>query len=132
MEINFMIFWKEWVAEKKDLLDKVSQMLKDIFPNSGDDFITFKDNSDVHFLSYKISSDKSEMVYLKIMCDYSEAKAAIILSRVKDKICNGSHRGDYSIICTYDEASLSFCCRLMKPLGIFERRLRQIMYLTTV
>ena len=108
MEINFMIFWKEKVTEKKDLLANVSQMLKDIFPNSGDDNISFNDNSDVHSLSYKISTDKTEMVYLKIMCDYSEAKAAIVLSRVKDKICNGNHRGNYSIICTYDEAVFRF------------------------
>ncbi len=132
METNLMIIWKQKALEKKFILPKIKEMLKLIFPDTNDECICYSENNTTHFLQYKITKDESDTVYLKIECKYSEAKAATILSNVRDKICGGDYRKDYSIICTYDEASLSFCCRLMKPLGVFERRLRQVMYLTTV
>lgn len=133
MEIDFMILWKKKVSEKKALLKKVSEMLETVFPNTDSNYLLYVENSDkTHSLPYKISSNSDDVVYLKIECDYSEAKSAKILSMVREKICNGTHRANFSIICTYDDASLSFCCRLMKPFGIFERKLREVMYLTTV
>lgn len=132
MEIDFMILWKSKVSDKTDLLSKIKDMLKQLFTEVKSDYIIFTDkDSNIFEIPYKCSKHNNE-VYLKIECDYSEAKAAKILSTIRDNITQGKHRADYSIICTYDEASLSYCCRLMKPFGIFERRLRELMYLITI
>ena len=133
MEIDFMILWKKKVAEKTDLLKKVKSMLKVIFTNTESDELHYTDeDSIIHFLPYSISSTSDDIVYLKIQCNYSESKGAEVLSKVRDILCKGKHKAEFSIICTYDDASLSFCCRLMKPFGVFERRLRELLYLTTV
>lgn len=133
MEIDFMILWKEKVLNKNNILDRITEMLDILFPDTTSENISFVENTDiVHLLPYKISDSTDNTVYLKIECNYSEAESARILSIIRDKVCKGKHKKDFSIICTYDEASLSFCSRLMKPFGIFERRLREVMYLITV
>lgn len=133
MEIDFMILWKNKILEQKDLLEKVSQMLETIFPNTKSNELCYIDKNNKNcFLPYNISNDSNKVVYLKIECGYSDAKSSEILSVIRDKLCAGPHRANFSIICTYDDASLSFCCRLMNPFGVFERRLREIVYLTTV
>lgn len=132
MEIDFMILWKEKAKTNDDILSRVKNMLNKLFDNISDYDITYTYNKTDNILPYKISKDNNNIVYLKVECNSSEAKAANILSSFKNILCNGKHREDFSIICTLDEASLSFCCRLMKYFGIFERRLREIMYLSTV
>lgn len=133
MEINFMILWKEKITDKTDMLSKVSKMISMIFPNTDKDKICFEEKDNIiHMLPYKISNNKDIIVYMKIECHYSEAKSARVLSLIKNKIYQGKHRADFSIICTYDEASLSYCCRLMNPLGKFERLLRELIYMITV
>ncbi len=133
MEIDFMILWKKTSSERKDLLQSVFETLQLVFPNTDSNNLIFEaSSSETHSLPYKISNSSNDVVYLKIECDYSEARSSRILSMVRDKLCSGRHRSDFSIICTYDDASLSFCCRLMKPFGVFERRLREIMYMTIV
>lgn len=133
MEIDYIILWKEKVEDKTNIHSKVLEMLKTIFPNTNSSVISFQESADkIHTLPYQISSNTDDTVYLKLECNYSEAKAAEVLSVVRDKITQGKYRSDFSIIFTYDEASLSYCCRLMRPFGVFERRLREIMYFTTV
>ncbi len=133
MEIDFMILWKKNVSEKTNLQKSVLEMLEMVFPNTNLEELFFKESHNItHILPYKISNNSTDIVYLKIECNYSDAKAAKTLSLVRDKLCLGKHKAKFSIICSYDDASLSFCCRLMKPFGVFERRLREIMYLSTV
>lgn len=107
-------------------------MLTQLFRNvKSSKFYLDSDDGNSYEFDYK-NSERDEKVYLKISCNYSEAKSAKLLSNIRDTIYNGEHRKDFLIICTYDEASLSYCCRLMKPFGMFERHLRELMYLITV
>lgn len=132
MEIDFLIQWNNKVIDKTDLASKIKEMLTQLFRNVEDNKFYFDlDDDNDYKVDYK-NSEKDEKVYLKISCDYSEAKSAKVLSSIRDIICNGEHRKDFLVICTYDEASLSYCCRLMRPFGIFERHLRELMYLITV
>lgn len=132
MEIDFMFLWKSKVSDKRDLFSKVKDMLVQVFPDTQKDYISFIINNEIFKIPYKCSKGSDDSVYLKIECNQSDAKSAKILSAIREKICNGKHRKDFSIISTFDEASLSYCCRLMKPFGVFERRLRELMYLITV
>lgn len=132
MEIDFLIQWKNKVTDKTNLALKIKEMLTQLFRDvKSSKFYFDSDDGNSYEFDYK-HSERNEKVYLKISCNYSEAKSAKLLSSIRDVICNGKHRKDFLIICTYDEASLSYCCRLMKPFGIFERHLRELMYLITV
>lgn len=132
MEINFMIFWKKNVKDKKDISTKVKKMISDIFPETDEKYINTTFQNEEYQLPYKISSQNDEIIYLKIEHTHSEIREANILSFVRDNLYRSNQHCNFSIICTYDEASLTYCCKLMKPFGIFERKLREIMYLTTV
>ena len=132
MEIDFLIQWKNKVTDKTDLTSKVKEMLTQLFRDvKSNKFYFDSDDGNSYKLDYK-NSERDEKIYLKILCNYSEAKSDKFLSSIRDIIYNGKHRKDFLIICTYDEASLSYCCRLMKPFGMFERHLRELMYLITV
>lgn len=69
---------------------------------------------------------------MKITCPYSEMKAADILDKIKLSMQRGKHKANLNVILIYDEVSQTYCCKLMKYFGIFERRLRQLMYLTLI
>lgn len=129
MEIDFLIRWNKKVSDEMNLAKKVKEMMDKLFLNLTDD--TFNFNTDDTTLNYKCS-EKNNQVYLKITSEYSDAKSAKLLSAIRDLICKGDHRKDYYIICTYDGASLSYCCRLMEPMGTFERHLRKLMYIIVV
>lgn len=131
MEINFIIQWKNSVENRTGLAAKVKDMLKTLFDDLSDDrFFYTTGGSDRHCVQYHLS-EKDDKVYLQLTNEDSEARAALTLSSIREIIAKGYHRRDLLIICSYDEASLSYCCRLMRPMGIFERHLRELMYQIT-
>lgn len=132
MEIAFIILWKEKIKDNTDLTDKIKDMLKQVFEAVTDDSFSYTFN-EKHSYSFNYSlSEKDDKAYLKITNKESDTIAAKALSSIRDILSKGKHRNDFYIICSYDEASLSYCCRLMKPMGIFERHLRELMYLITI
>lgn len=131
MEIDFIIQWKDVVKNKTDLASKVKDMLTELFNNVSDNSFSYTTDDNIsHLLEYQLS-EKDKKSYFKIISNESEARAAHMLSSIREIISKGKHRKDFLIICSYDEASLSYCCRLMKPMGVFERHLRELMYLIT-
>lgn len=131
MEIDFIIQWKNGVESRTDLVTEVKDMLKTLFDNFSDDSFSYTtDDNNSHCMQYYLS-EKDSKVYLQITNADSEACAALALSSIRETISKGYHRRNFLIICSYDEASLSYCCRLMKPMGIFERHLRELMYQIT-
>ncbi|GEM_PF-4503654 len=132
MEIDFLIQWNKKASDQTNLAVKVKEMMNLLFLNVTDD--TFDYNSDdtsLYSLNYK-GSEKNNKVFLKIISKNSDANSAKQLSAIRDLICNSEYRRNYHIICTYDEASLYYCCRLMEPMGTFERHLREFMYIIVV
>lgn len=131
MEIDFIIQWKDGVNNKTDLAPKVKEMLTDLFNNISDNSFSYTaDDKISHLLEYQLS-EKDKKAYLQVISAESEARASHTLSSIREIVSKGKHRKDFLIICSYDEASLSYCCRLMKPMGTFERHLRELMYLIT-
>lgn len=51
---------------------------------------------------------------------------------LKNRIRNGIHRKDFRIIIIYDEASEYYCTKLSRFISIFERKLRQFIYIITL
>lgn len=59
-------------------------------------------------------------------------KSAEILDRVRIALQQGPHKANLNVILIYDEVSQVYCCKLMHHFGIFERSLRELMYLTLI
>ncbi len=133
MEVNYIFIQKNNENDRESIHSKVENMLFSLFNSSDLDKLNITDSKGNLYAIYaELSSEESNMVYLKIMCDEKPAKAAEILDKASQIITKGYHRKDYFITKTYDEASHSFCCRTMSHFGKFERRLRELIYLTII
>lgn len=127
-----MILRKSKTPDNTGLLSEIKDIFKQLFTDVKNDHIIFTNiDNNVFEMPYKCS-ESNKSVYLKIECDCSEAKAAKILSIIRNNITQEMSKAGYSAICTFDEASLSYCCRLMRSFGKLERRLRELLYLITV
>lgn len=133
MELNYIFILKPNATRDMRIEKRIKMMLLDLFSNkSYDDCLTIIDNNINYEIKYKISRENDDLAYVKFECNYTEAQSALALDKIAADINTSNERRDFQIIKSYDEASLSFCCRLMKPFGTYERRLRELIYLTIV
>lgn len=133
MEVNYIFVQKDNKNNSEPFHSKIENMLFSLFSSSELDKLNISDSKQNSYTIYaELSNEDSNMVYLKIICDEKPSKAAEILDKASKIITNGPHRKDYYITKTYDEASHSFCCRTMSHFGVFERRLRELIYLTII
>lgn len=131
MEIDFIFLKKENTKSDLSLKGLVFELLKKNFIEE-DGSIYYIDEEDIkQEVSYQMSENNNN-IYMKITCPYSEMKAADILDKIKLSMQRGKHKANLNVILIYDEVSQTYCCKLMKYFGIFERRLRQLMYLTLI
>ena len=72
------------------------------------------------------------MVFLKLSCNATPARAAKYLDSVTNRLIQGEHRKTWNIVISYDEVSQLYCCKLMPLFGIFERRIRELVYITII
>ena len=72
------------------------------------------------------------MIFLKLSCNDTPAKAAKYLDSVTNRLIQGEHRKTWNIVISYDEVSQLYCCKLMPLFGIFERRIRELVYITII
>lgn len=72
------------------------------------------------------------MIFLKLSCNETPAKAAKYLDSVTNRLIQGEHRKTWNIVISYDEVSQLYCCKLMPLFGIFERRIRELVYITII
>ena len=72
------------------------------------------------------------MVFLKLSCDGTSVKAAKYLDFATNRLIQGEHRKTWNIVISYDEVSQLYCCKLMPLFGIFERRIRELVYITII
>lgn len=120
-------------------LDKKNRELShDILVENFKDRLDFKDKQifcDEISFNYKFQKSKNKnnirlkISTLKGTSTRIEAKEIDIL---KNRIKNGSHRKDYRIIIVYDGASEYCCTKLSRFISIFERKLRQFIYIITL
>ena len=49
-----------------------------------------------------------------------------------NKLIRGEHRKNWNIVISYDEVSQLYCCKLMPLFGKFERKTRELVYITII
>lgn len=134
MEANLIILPKN---TEKNTLDRgfksrVRRTLGELYDNISDEDITVTPRTRTFIVHYKLSSKKSNMLFLYLSCDESGSKSAEALSHVICTFQRGQHRKDWNIVVSYDEASHYYCCKLMDGFGKFERKTRELVYITLI
>lgn len=131
MEIDFIFLKKENAQSDSSLKDLVLDLLGKIFVEVDGKIYYEDEKKQKQEVCYQLS-EKNSNLYLKVSCTYSEMKSAEILDRVRIALQQGPHKANLNVILIYDEVSQVYCCKLMHHFGIFERRLRELMYLTLI
>ena len=131
MEIDFIFLKKEKAETDSSLKELVLELLGKIFVEVDGKIYYEDEKKQRQQICYQLS-EKNNNLYLKVSCVYSEMKSAEILDRVRSALQKGPHKARLNAILIYDEVSQVYCCKLMHYFGIFERRLRQLMYLTLI
>ena len=134
MEANLIILSKAIEDKQLDigLKDHVKKALSNIYTDVTDNMFKVQPRNDEFDIRYKMSSKSSDMLFLKLSCDNSPSKAAEAISYAVLLLKNGSHRKDWNIVVSYDESSHYYCCKLMNGFGKFERKTRNLIYITLI
>ena len=132
MEVDLIFLPRDESLTEADIKSNLDNMLNTLFSDVYANSFTIKldEKEEFFFYEYNISSDN--ILYLKIKCKTSDARAAKYLNKAICAICKGKHKGGFYIIKSYDEVSM-YCCNMLMPyFGEFERKLRQVLYITFV
>lgn len=134
MEVDVIILPKD--GSKQELQLGMKQAIKNIFEKLynilQDESFQFDLDGECVNVKYQLSSKNANMVFVKFECEYTPAKAARVLDCCINKLIQGEHRKDWNIVITYDEVSQLYCCKLMPLFGTFERRTRELVYITVI
>lgn len=134
MEANLIILPKHTEKNTLDMgfKNRVKKTFEELYENVTDDEITVCPRKQSFVIQYRLSSKKSNMLFLKLSCKESDSKSAEALSYVIGSFQKGQHRKDWNIVVTFDEASQYYCCKLMDGFGKFERKTRELVYTTLI
>lgn len=134
MEVDIIILPKD--GGKQELQLGMKQAIKKVFmklyENVQDECFQFDLDGESVSIKYQLSSKNANMVFIKFECEYTPAKSARVLDCCINKLIQGEHRKDWNIVITYDEVSQLYCCKLMPLFGTFERRTRELVYITVI
>ena len=131
--ISKYIFIKKDKTPTKDdeMVKDIEKMFKSIFFNVENKQISLTED-DSSVIKYKMANGENNSLFLIVKCENSEMTAAKTLDKFSYTLTQGKHRKDYYIINSYNEASHTFCSKLMPILGEFERLVREFIYITVV
>lgn len=129
MENSYILIHQDNSSMHLALKYNIRKVFEEIFFSTTTDKIYLDENE---FVTYSLSTKDKNLIYLKIESDLSDMKAAHLLDSFSNKFERCEQRKDYKIIKTYSQSSNLYCCKLMKPFGEFERRLRELIYLTVI
>lgn len=110
----------------------------DLFKQMFQNIILFEQKSlcldDLRF-SYSIQKSEAQKgIRLKVVTleDKSTKKEADNITTLKSALSRGKHRRDYHIAYIFDGASEYYCNKLSRFISIFERKLRQFIYINVL
>ena len=134
MEVDIIILPKEGSKQKLQLGMKhtIRNVFKKIYSDVKDESFQFDLDGEYVEIKYQLSSKNANMLFTKFECKYTPVKSAKVLDCCINKLIRGEHRKDWNIVITYDEVSQLYCCKLMPLFGIFERRTRELVYITII
>lgn len=108
------------------------------FKNSFSKIITFEEQAlyleGIKF-NYKIQkSEAGKGIRLKVVSVEARntKKEADKISNLKNALTKGVHRSEYHIVFIFDGPSEYYCNKLMRMMSVFERKLRQFIYLNVL
>lgn len=134
MEVDVIVLPKD--GSKQELQLEMKQTIKNVFKklylDVQDEDFQFDLDGEIVEIKYQLSSKNANMVFVKFECEYTPAKSAKVLDCCINKLIQGEHRKDWNIVITYDEVSQMYCCKLMPLFGTFERRTRELVYITVI
>lgn len=134
MEVDVIILPKEGSKYKLQLGMKqtIRNVFKKIYSDVKDESFQFDLDGEYVEIKYQLSSKNANMLFAKFECKYTPVKSAKVLDCCINKLIRGEHRKDWNIVITYDEVSQLYCCKLMPLFGTFERRTRELVYITII
>lgn len=134
MEVDIIVLPKDGSKQKLQMGMKqaVKNVFKKLYNNLQDENFEFDLIEECVTVKYQLSTKNANMVFVKFECEYTPAKSARVLDCCINKLIQGEHRKDWNIVITYDEVSQLYCCKLMPLFGIFERRTRELVYITVI
>lgn len=89
-------------------------------------------NDKIKYKTIQLNDSVAVRIKVNTLGDSNIEKEAETLESIKDEIIKGDHRKDYKINVCYDGAAEYYYSKLMIPLAIFERKLRQLIYLILI
>lgn len=132
MEINIIILPKNNNEIHLGIKKQVEKLFCLLFDEVKDNtFFVLLDDKKIP-IKYLISAKEKNMSFLKLSCDATPARAAKCLDYATNRLIQGEHRKTWNIVITYDEVSQLYCCKLMPLFGEFERRTRELVYITII
>lgn len=131
MEVDLIILSKEDNLEL-GMKRQIERIFKKLYSDVHDSSFMLDVNGKACLIKYQLSAKISNMLFVKYICDCTPAKAAKVMDVAVNKLIQGEHRKSWNIVITYDEVSQLYCCKLMPLFGKFERRIRELVYLTII
>lgn len=110
----------------------------DLFKRTFQKLMSFEQKSlclDDMVFNYSIQkSEAQKSIRLKVATleGRSTKKEADNITALKNVLTKGKHRSDYHIVFTYDGASEYYCNKLSRFMSVFERKLREFIYLNVL
>lgn len=134
MEIDLILLPKAQHEETLHLGIKkqIHRIFESIYNDVTDSSFSLELNGIEEIVSYRISAKTENTLFVKFICDNTPAKSAKILDEVVNKLIRGEHRKKWNIVISYDEVSQLYCCKLMPLFGKFERKTRELVYITII
>ncbi|MDQ0362116.1 hypothetical protein [Breznakia pachnodae] len=131
MKIDYIFFNKDISKDSKISYSlSLEVYINGLFPSSTENRIFFEMNKTKYVVNYSHSYDFNKTIgYLQIEIEGLNEKNAKVLSEIDGMLLNTSMREKYGITTLYDDSSNYFCHKLFKKIGIFERRIRQLIYI---
>ena len=132
MEVNLIILPKNNSDINLGMKKQITNMFKSMFDDVSDNTFSVQIDDKSILVEYLISSKDKNMLFLKLNCGATPVKAAKCLDFATNKLIQGEHRKNWNIVISYDEVSQLYCCKLMPLFGEFERRTRELVYITII
>ncbi|MBR2886171.1 MAG: hypothetical protein IKB93_15510 [Clostridia bacterium] len=131
METQYILIRKNKSEAKSiRIQNEVKTVLKDATFDVEDNFIYLSESHQEKYLTYRMSVEDNNTLYLNIETQINGEFAAKLLDEFDERFVNGYHRRKFYIINAYSDSSYWFCSKLMPKIGTFERRLREFIFLT--
>lgn len=132
MEVDLIVLPKNNSNINLGMKKQITDLFESMFDDVSDNTFSVQIDDKSILVEYLISSKDKNMLFLKLNCGATPVEAAKCLDFATNKLIQGEHRKNWNIVISYDEVSQLYCCKLMPLFGEFERRTRELVYITII